>query len=155
IQARCRRSYIAHTQMLLFFVRASRYFCWMWFESKDITVEKPMHKLGLRFAILASVVSLASAPTRAQEANITNFAAASMTDVASSISAAFTQVSGIKVTPSYAASSVLAQQIEKGGPADVFISADIPWMDFLQERNLIKTFTRFNVASNRLVLIAP
>ena len=71
------------------------------------------------------------------------------------LNAIFTRNTGIKVTPSYAASSALAKQIEEGAPADVFISADIPWMDYVQERKLIKNNTRFDLAGNRLVLIAP
>ena len=56
---------------------------------------------------------------------------------------------------SFAASSVLARQIEAGGKADVFISADQEWMDYLQARNLIDKPTRRNLVGNRLVLIAP
>ncbi len=91
----------------------------------------------------------------AQDKTITVFVAASMTNVANDLNAIFARNTGIKVTPSYAASSALAKQIEEGAPADVFISADIPWMDYVQERKLIKNNTRFNLAGNRLVLIAP
>jgi molybdate transport system substrate-binding protein len=56
---------------------------------------------------------------------------------------------------SFAASSVLARQIEAGGKADVFISADQKWMDYLQQRGLIEKASRRNLAGNRLVLIAP
>ena len=56
---------------------------------------------------------------------------------------------------SYAASSALAKQIEAGAPADLFISADVEWMDYLQQRRLIKPDTRRNLLRNRLVLIAP
>jgi molybdate transport system substrate-binding protein len=50
---------------------------------------------------------------------------------------------------------VLAKQIEAGAPADVFFSADLEWMDYLQQRNLLKPGSRQNVVGNRLVLIAP
>jgi molybdate transport system substrate-binding protein len=56
---------------------------------------------------------------------------------------------------SYAASSALARQIEAGAPADVFMSADTDWMDYLQTHHLIDTATRRNVVGNRLVLISP
>ena len=56
---------------------------------------------------------------------------------------------------SFAASSVLARQIEAGGKVDAFISADQEWMDYLQSRNLIDRASRVNIAGNRLVLIAP
>lgn len=62
---------------------------------------------------------------------------------------------GRKVALSYAASPALARQIEQGAPADLFISADVDWMDYLQQRNLIKSDTRANLAGNRIVLVAP
>jgi molybdate transport system substrate-binding protein len=102
---------------------------------------------------LALVATLA-APAAAQE-NITVFAAASLKNALDDTGAAFTKATGIKVTASYAASSALARQIEQGAPADVFISADLQWMDYASERKLIKPETRFNLLGNRLVLIAP
>ncbi len=57
---------------------------------------------------------------------------------------------------SYAGSSALAKQIGTGrAPADIFISADLDWMDYVQKAKLIKDDTRFNLLGNRLVLIAP
>jgi len=55
----------------------------------------------------------------------------------------------------YAASSTLARQIERGAPADVFISADTAWMDYLAQRQHIVVGSRINLLSNRLVLIVP
>ena len=114
-----------------------------------------MQRRAFALVILAIILTLAALPARAQEKSITTFVAASMTNVAKDINAAFTRNTGIKVTASYAASSALARQIEQGAPADLFISADISWMDYLQQRHLIKNDTRFNLAGNRLVLIAP
>jgi molybdate transport system substrate-binding protein len=71
------------------------------------------------------------------------------------VNAAWTKESGKTATISYAASSVLAKQIEQGAPADLFISADLDWMDYLAERKLIKPEIRFNLLGNTLVLIAP
>jgi molybdate transport system substrate-binding protein len=62
---------------------------------------------------------------------------------------------GKGVTVSYAASSTLAKQIENGAPADLFISADSDWMDYLETRKLIKPETRSDLLGNRIVLIAP
>jgi len=67
----------------------------------------------------------------------------------------FTKESSIPVRFSFAASSALARQIENGAPADVFLSADLEWMDYLKARNLIQRDTRHDVIGNRLVLIAP
>ena len=86
---------------------------------------------------------------------ITVFAAASLKDALDENAKAFQTQAGDKIVISYAASSALAKQIEAGAPADLFISADLDWMDYLQQRRLIKTDTRKNLLRNRLVLIAP
>lgn len=83
------------------------------------------------------------------------FGAASLTNVLQELGDAFTKQSSIPVKFSFAASSALAIQIENGAPADVFFSADLEWMDYLQARNLIRQDTRHDVVGNRLVLIAP
>ena len=56
---------------------------------------------------------------------------------------------------SFAASSALARQIGAGAPADLFVSADEPWMDDVQRRGLIRPATRTSFLANQLVLIAP
>ena len=83
------------------------------------------------------------------------FGAASLTDVLDDLSKAFGEKTHIPVKSSLAASSVLAKQIEAGAPADVFFSADREWMDYLQQRSLLKPGSRHDVVGNRLVLIAP
>jgi molybdate transport system substrate-binding protein len=83
------------------------------------------------------------------------FAAASLTNVLGELSTDWQKTSGVTVKLSFAASSVLARQIEAGGRADVFISADQEWMDYLQSRGLIEKPTRRDLVGNRLVLIAP
>jgi molybdate transport system substrate-binding protein len=83
------------------------------------------------------------------------FAAASLKDALDAANAAWEKKSGKKATISYAASSTLAKQIEQGAPADIFISADEDWMNYLAERKLIKVDTRTDLLSNTLVLIAP
>ena len=89
--------------------------------------------------MLPCLLAVAGAPPAlAQDKTVTVFVAASMTNVVNDLNAIFTRNTGIKVTPSYAASSALAKQIEDGAPADVFISADIPWMNYVQERKLIQ-----------------
>lgn len=92
------------------------------------------------------------------------FAAASLTDAVGEIARAFgTQGAqpgeragaSIPVRTSFAASSVLARQIEAGAPADVFLSADSDWMDYLEQRNLLRAGTRRDLLGNALVLVAP
>lgn len=86
---------------------------------------------------------------------LTVFAAASLKESMDEAAAAYTQASGIPITPVYAASSTLARQIEQGGPADVFFSADLEWMDYLQQRELVRAGDRHNLLGNTLVLVAP
>ena len=104
---------------------------------------------------LVLAVSLALAPAGAFAQTVTVFAAASMTDALNTVGAKFTEATKIPVRFSYAASSALAKQIEQGAPADVFASADLDWMDYLQTRNLIDPATRVELLGNDLVLIAP
>ncbi len=83
------------------------------------------------------------------------FAAASLANVLGDLDNSFTARTGIRVTSSLAASSTLAKQIEAGAPADAFFSADLQWMDYLQQRGLLRPGSRRDVVGNSLVLIAP
>jgi molybdate transport system substrate-binding protein len=83
------------------------------------------------------------------------FAAASLANVLGDLDNSFTARTGIRVTSSLAASSTLAKQIEAGAPADAFFSADLQWMDYLQQRGLLRPGSRHDVVGNSLVLIAP
>src|SRR5215475_2403801 len=84
------------------------------------------------------------------------FAAASLKNALDEVAATWAKDTG-KPMPkiSYAASSALAKQIEQAAPADLFISADLDWMDYLAGKNLLKPDTRFNLLGNKIVLIAP
>ena len=82
-------------------------------------------------------------------------AASSLTNVLDELSTAYEKQTGVKVKLSFAASSVLARQIEAGTKADVFVAADQEWMNYLDERKLISSGTRRDLVGNRLVLIAP
>jgi molybdate transport system substrate-binding protein len=90
----------------------------------------------------------------AQAADLTVFAAASLKNALDAVTTEFQQQTGKRVAVSYAASSALARQIEQGAPADLFISADLDWMDYLEQRNLIRPETRHSLLSNRIVLVA-
>ncbi len=82
------------------------------------------------------------------------FAAASLQPALTAIAAAWQAETGKRAAMSFAASSALARQIEQGAPADLFLSADIDWMDWAQARNLVRSGTRRNLLGNTLVLIA-
>jgi molybdate transport system substrate-binding protein len=105
-------------------------------------------------AILGLALGLAAPQQVAAQENLTVFAAASMRNALDEADAAFTKATGTKVTASYAASSALAKQIAQGAPADIFVSANIKWMDFIDGKKLVKAGTRINLLGNSLVLIA-
>jgi molybdate transport system substrate-binding protein len=115
------------------------------------------HRFGpiLCHAVLALAIVSARPAAVAQDTTITVFAAASLKNALDEFDQAFTGKTGVRVVASYAASSALIKQIENGAPADVFASADLDWMDYGAQHQLIKQDTRVNLLGNRLVLIAP
>ncbi|WP_170784725.1 molybdate ABC transporter substrate-binding protein [Ruegeria lacuscaerulensis] len=92
-------------------------------------------------------------PMRAGADGVLVFAAASLKNALDEIAIQYEDATGQEVTVSYAASSVLARQIQQGAPADLFISANAEWMDVLQEGSLIAPGSRVDLLGNRLVLI--
>jgi len=111
-------------------------------------------------APLVCAVLTAPTATRAQgteAAPLTVFAAASLQDALRAIEPAWRAASPVNppLRFPFAASSALARQIEQGAPADLFASADEPWMDYLQQRGLIAPGTRVSPLANALVLVAP
>jgi molybdate transport system substrate-binding protein len=107
---------------------------------------------------LASLVLVLAIPTRAADApssSLVVFGAASLTNVLQDIGADYSRDTGQQTQLSFAASSALARQIEAGTRADVFVSADEDWMDYLATRKLIEPKSRHDIVMNRLVLIAP
>src|SRR5450631_3467309 len=111
--------------------------------------------LGCWLSLWPLLFSLPGLSAGADKPAITVFAAASLTNVLQDLGDGFTKETSIPIKFSFAASSALARQIENGSPADIFFSADLEWMDYLQARNLIQRDTRHNALGNRLVLIAP
>ena len=103
----------------------------------------------------AAAMALAPRPALAQSKIITVFAAASLQDTMKAIGADYERRTGTKVSFSFAGSSVLAKQIAQGAPADVFVSADPQWMDYLQGKGLLAAGTRADLLTNHLALIAP
>lgn len=111
-------------------------------------------RLAVAFATLLAI-ALNRHSAAAQQHVITIFAAASMKNALDDADAAFSKASGVKVVASYDASSALIKQIEAGAPADVFVSADLKWMDYGVQKKVINNDTRVNLLGNTLVLIAP
>jgi molybdate transport system substrate-binding protein len=108
--------------------------------------------------LLGIVVSLSlvlGASFAAHAAEVTVLAAASLTDALGQIDAGFEKASGHKVKAAFGGSSALAKQLEKGAPADLFISADVPWMDYVAKANLIDAGSRTDLLGNHLVLVGP
>jgi len=108
---------------------------------------------GLATLVLFLVAATAAAADAPQA--ILVYGAASLANVLDELSQVYTARSHVPVKGSYAATSLLAKQIESGAPADVFFSADTEWADFLDQRGLLQRGTRRNLLANRLVLIAP
>ena len=118
-------------------------------------LERPTTQLTL-FALLlvAWLGVLFGTAYRPAPADLRIFAAASLKDALDDANVRYQRGTGRRVVTSYDGSGILAQQIYYGAPADIFISADIDWMDYLADRNLIKHETRLNLLGNKLVLIA-
>ncbi len=106
-----------------------------------------MRLLLLLCLLLTSVVA------KAQE--VTMFAAASLTDALKDVSAEWAKAGHTPLRLSFGASSAMARQIEQGAPANLFASADLKWMDYLADKNLIANDTRRNLLGNQLVLVVP
>jgi molybdate transport system substrate-binding protein len=114
-----------------------------------------LRALRVAAPVLLTVLGLIFSPAPASAAEIVVFAAASLKEALDEAVKLYDSHSGEATKISYAASSTLAKQIESGAPADLFISADLDWMDYLQKRNLIQPAMRKNLLGNRLVIVAP
>jgi molybdate transport system substrate-binding protein len=112
-------------------------------------------KVGRVTLALALPILLFFSAAHANAEKILCYAAASLTNALGDIAQSFERQSQDKVSFSFASSSTLAKQIENGAPADMFVSADQEWMDYLEKLNLIAPGSRIELLGNRLVLIAP
>jgi molybdate transport system substrate-binding protein len=110
---------------------------------------------GLLVALILGFLAVPFLSAAAQAADVTVFAAASLKNALDDAAKRYEAKTGDKVIVSYAASSALAKQIENGAPADIFFSADLDWMDYLEQNKLIDTASRHTLLGNTLVLIAP
>ena len=107
-----------------------------------------------RLLALIAGALLAAGCGAAQAQALTVFAAASLKNALDEIAATW-KSAGRSPSIAYGASSTLARQIENGAPAQVFISADLDWMDYLEQRGLVRKDTRRNLLGNSLAMIAP
>lgn len=115
-----------------------------------IHFDKPMMNKIYLFTLLL----LFSMHTQAAEQReITVFAAASLTNAVSEIVANYEKEKVTSIKKSFASSAVLAKQIENGAPADIFISADNLWMNYLKDKNVLNNASISPLLGNRLVLI--
>jgi molybdate transport system substrate-binding protein len=111
-------------------------------------------RAGLGFAgFLAAILVAATPHGLTAERGPTVFAAASLKTALDAVAEDWQHETGTDPVISYAATSALAKQIEQGAEADVFISADLDWMDYVEERGLIDPKSRFDLLANQLVLI--
>ena len=108
--------------------------------------------LGLCAAVIGS---FALASPAAADQPVTVFAAASLKNALDAAADAWSEASGHAVRITYAGSSALARQIEHGAPADLFLSANVKWMDYLEKEGLIEPESRRDLLGNSLVLVAP
>jgi len=114
-----------------------------------------MLRISGLFAAFVILAGASLSPAAAEDKAITVFAAASMKNALDEVDATYTAKTSIGFSVSYAASSVLARQIEQGAPADVFVSADTDWMDYAISKKAIDEASRVNLLGNSIVLIAP
>jgi molybdate transport system substrate-binding protein len=104
--------------------------------------------------VLLALAAFMALPAAAEPVKV--FAAASLKNALDAVAAAWSAADASKsIVLTYAGSPALAKQIEQGAPADVFISADLDWMDYLDGKGLVKAETRKAFLGNALVLIAP
>jgi molybdate transport system substrate-binding protein len=94
-------------------------------------------------------------PLTAVAQDLTVFAAASLKNALDEVNGLWAKTGKPAARLSYAASSALARQIEAGAPADLFISADLDWMGYLDRKGLVRAGTRKDLLGNAIVLIAP
>lgn len=111
--------------------------------------------LGKRVLIVIFAMVASFPGISAFAADVLVFGAASLKEALDDQAKQFEGATGNKVVVSYGASNALAKQIESGAPADLFISADLDWMEYVAQRNLVMAGTRANLLRNTLVLVAP
>ncbi|MDF2367733.1 molybdate ABC transporter substrate-binding protein [Sneathiella sp.] len=108
-----------------------------------------------RLLMLTMLFTGMAATVHASEEDVVVFAAASMSEAISALGTEFEKRTGFPVIASFAGSGTLARQITEGAPADIYISANLSWMDYLDQSALLEPGSEVVIASNKLVLVAP
>ncbi|HEX3494248.1 MAG TPA: molybdate ABC transporter substrate-binding protein [Methylocella sp.] len=131
----------------------------MEFNANGVTIETTRRRLGRQaFGVAIGAVvftrNLFGGEGTPAGATVV-FAAASTKTALDSVANAWQDETGKRISIAYGSSAALAKQIEQGAPADMFISADLKWMDYLEKAELIRAGTRKNLFGNKLVLIEP
>ena len=112
----------------------------------------PLQRLAIWLSLAVSVLFL---PCIANGSDIRLFAAASTTKPVTEVLALFLKRNGIRAVPVFAASGALARQIDQGAPADIFLSANPRWMDWLEARKRLRQGSRHDLIGNCLALVQP
>jgi len=116
---------------------------------------KTAHAVARVLCVVSMLALTGALQAAAPRADVMVFAAASLKEALDEQIKQYQARVGIKVTVSYSGSSMLARQIESGAPADLFISADLEWMDYLERKKAIRAGSRLRLLTSSLVLIAP
>lgn len=132
------------------FRRTYRQGHWVQRGKQESNTRRDIRALGLAIVVLLFGTAVSSAQER-----VIVFAAASMQTALAAVADAWSESHDAEIVLSFAATSALARQIAQGAPADIFISADLDWMTYVEERDLITAESRIGLVGNRLVLIAP
>lgn len=114
--------------------------------------------LNIAVFILVGIICVIFSTTLyidAAEEDLTLFAAASTTNAVKDIVKLYKEKGFGNIKTSFASSSTLAKQIANGAPADIFLSANNKWMNYLEDKGTIQKQTRFNLLGNRIALIVP
>lgn len=116
---------------------------------------QPSRRDAVAVALASVAFAASTGPAPGQSTDVVVFAAASLKNAFDEAALLWKAQSGHAARLSYAASNTLARQIEQGAPADIFVSADTDWMDYLAGKDLIQPKTRANLLGNSIVLVAP
>lgn len=103
-------------------------------------------------ALLFIVLALALSSTAARAGEIRLSAAASLREIVTELADVYRKMDpAVRILGNFGGSGVLARQIEQGAPADLFISANREWMDYLRDRGVVEPDTIGTFAHNVLV----